>query len=389
MAFPEHFVKLITECITSPTFSVCVNGESCGYFKGAKGLRQGESISPYLFTIAMDVFTQMLTSKFNTNHIGFHPQASNPQVPLLAFADDIMIFFDGKKTSLENISTVLQQFSILSGLSMNKDKTNLYLAGVNQDETSQFHSLGFNLGSLPIHYLGLPLIHRKLRISEYRPLIDKITGKFSSWTARALSFPGRKELISSVIYGIINLWASAFILPKGCVKIIESLCTRFLCCGDISKKTHAKVAWSSLCLPKEKGGLGFRSINRWNKTLCLKLIWRLLTAGDSLWADWLRNNKIKDEVFWQIDAVKQTSWICRTILHLRSLALIFLRCHVGNGQTTSFWNNSWTPFGHLLDYMGTTGPSQTGVPLRGTVAQACSPNGWIIRPTRSLQAEAL
>ncbi|XP_019084355.1 PREDICTED: uncharacterized protein LOC109125974 [Camelina sativa] len=142
MDFPPHFVTMFIECITTPTFSVSVNGESCGYFKGAKGLRQGDSISPYLFTNAMEVFTQILNRGFTDNLIGHHPSAITPQVTHLAFADDIMIFYDG---------------------------------GVNQNETSRNASLGFNLGSLPIHYLGLPLMHRKLRISDYRPLLDKIT----------------------------------------------------------------------------------------------------------------------------------------------------------------------------------------------------------------------
>ncbi|XP_010481131.1 PREDICTED: uncharacterized protein LOC104759967 [Camelina sativa] len=347
MGFPQHFVQLITKCITTTSFSVSINGKSCGFIKGAKGLRQGDSISPYLFTLAME------------------------------------------RASLQNITKVLQDFSVLSGLSMNKDKTDLYLAGVNQDETLRIGTLGFNLGSLPIRYLGLPLMHRKLQICDYSPLLDKISAKFSSWSAHALSYAGRKALITSVIYGVVNFWASAFILPKGCIKSIESMCSRFLWCGDITKKPAAKVAWQDLCLPLEEGGLGFRCFARWNKTLCLKLIWRMLTARDSLWADWMRNNKIKDGVFWQIDEKKQTSWTWKTLLHLRPLALQFLRCQVGNGRKVSFWSDWWSPFGPLLDFMGATGPSQTGIPLQKTVADACTPEGWLLRHARSPQAELL
>lgn len=39
--FPETFISWIAEFITSPTFSVSVNGVSGGYFKSSKGLRQG------------------------------------------------------------------------------------------------------------------------------------------------------------------------------------------------------------------------------------------------------------------------------------------------------------------------------------------------------------
>lgn len=71
-------------------------------------------------------------------------------------------------------------------------KTELYTAGVTQAETTDLASLGFTLGSLPVRYLGLPLMHRKLRLSDYRPLIDKLTGCFANWANRTLSYAGRK-----------------------------------------------------------------------------------------------------------------------------------------------------------------------------------------------------
>ena len=93
MDFPPGFRKLIEQCITTTRFSVAINGELCGYFKGTKGLRQGDPLSPYLFVLALEVFSQMLRAKFSDGSIGYHPKASSPSVTHLDFADDIMIFF--------------------------------------------------------------------------------------------------------------------------------------------------------------------------------------------------------------------------------------------------------------------------------------------------------
>lgn len=55
MGLPKKFIGWISTCITSASFSVQVNGELAGYFQNKRGLRQGCSLSPYLFVICMNV----------------------------------------------------------------------------------------------------------------------------------------------------------------------------------------------------------------------------------------------------------------------------------------------------------------------------------------------
>lgn len=192
---------------------------------------------------------------------------------------------------------------------MNRNKTELFSAGLNQDETIEINSLGFSIGSLLVRYLGLSLMHKKLRICDYRPLLDQLRSRFSFWSSRALSFAGRRQLISSVIYGTLNFCFSSFILPKGCIKQVESLCCRFLWNGNITSRAAARVSWENCCLLGSEGGLGLRDLQLWNRTLSLKLIWLLHNENVFLWASWCKQHQFKEVSFWSLEEDSQGSWI--------------------------------------------------------------------------------
>lgn len=259
LAIPEGYIMLISECFSTASFSVTVNGASGGFFQSTKGIRQGDPLSPYLFVLAMECLSRLLMSRYESGNIGYHPRTEGIKLSHLMFADDVMIFFDGCSNSLHGISECLDDFASWSGLHMNTAKTELFTTGIDQVESGVIEAYGFSKGSLPIRYLGLPLVSRKLKISEYAPLMTKITLSFRSWSAKLLSFAGRLQLLKTVIFGTVNFWASAFMLPKGCIKNIESLCSRFLWSGNIEKRGLAKIAWNTVCLPKKEGGLELRS----------------------------------------------------------------------------------------------------------------------------------
>ncbi|KAG7585557.1 Reverse transcriptase domain [Arabidopsis thaliana x Arabidopsis arenosa] len=387
----DVFINWITECITSPTFSISVNGVSGGFFKSKRGLRQGDPLSPYLFVLSMEVFSKLLRSRYSSGYIFYHPKTSGLEISHLMFADDVMIFFDGGSSSLHGINETLDDFASWSGLVMNREKTELFLAGVNETESATIANYGFPHASLPIRYLGLPLMCRKLTVSEYAPLVNKIKGKFNSWAVKSLSYAGRLQLIATVITGTVVFWISTFKIPRGCIREIESLCSRFLWSGGTENSHKANVAWSKVCLPKSEGGLGLRRFTEWNTTLSLKLIWLLFSNSGSLWVAWHRyhhlhlhlagGNSISN--FWEIKEKVNDTWNWKCLLRLRPLAEKFLRCTVGNGRTASFWWDNWTSYGPLIKFLGEAGPRNLRIPLTARVADAINGEVWSLPAPRS------
>ncbi|XP_039007604.1 uncharacterized protein LOC120135412 [Hibiscus syriacus] len=130
LQFPNIFIDWIVICFTQARYSISFNGSLTGYFKGARGLRQGDPISPYLFVLAMNVLSNMLNLAAAKGIFAFHPKCKKIGLTHISFADDLLIFCKGNVDSVIGVLSVLDHFYQISGLNLNSSKSELFAAGI-------------------------------------------------------------------------------------------------------------------------------------------------------------------------------------------------------------------------------------------------------------------
>lgn len=293
--FPVRFIGWVMECVSTPSFSIALNGSLHGFIVGKKGLRQGDPMSPLLFLLCMEFLSRIIKCKTTNSEFNFHPRCEKLGISHLAFADDLMLFARGDVPSVRILMESLECFKEQSGLMVNANKSCIFTAGIyGRDLDEILETVGYPMGSLPVRYLGVPLAAQKLNVVHYAPLVDRIAAYIQAWSSNTLSYAGRLELIRSVIQGVECFWLHAFPLPPSVLERIIRLCRVFLW-G--SKRTP--VGWDDVCRPKEEGGLGIRHLATWNMAILSKIIWNIHAKRDTLWIRWIHEVYLKNRSVWE------------------------------------------------------------------------------------------
>ncbi|KAL2235700.1 UNVERIFIED_CONTAM: hypothetical protein Sindi_1302200 [Sesamum indicum] len=127
--FPLTFTRWIEECVTTTSFSIGLNGNPHGFFTGARGLRQGDPLSPYLFVLVMEVlhlgFLQLIEQD---GQFKYHWKCEPAKLFQLGFADDLLLFSRADLASINVLKMGLDRFAEWSGLRLNVQKSHVIIS---------------------------------------------------------------------------------------------------------------------------------------------------------------------------------------------------------------------------------------------------------------------
>jgi hypothetical protein len=157
MGFGSKWIQWIRTCISTVCFSIMVNGSPLGFFGSSRGIRQGDSLSPLLFLLVMEVLSRMLRRMEEAGLIsGFKAGKSLGEgisVSHLLFADDTIVFCAAVPEQLLHLCLVLTCFEAVTSLGVNMGKSELVPVGTVLNMYQLANILCCRIGALSLLYL--------------------------------------------------------------------------------------------------------------------------------------------------------------------------------------------------------------------------------------------
>lgn len=218
--FGDNFIQWIMGLISSSFFSILLNGSPSKCFTPTRGIRQGDPLSPFIFVLAAEGLGRLIKLRIQekrlkglTLHRGSETQSHQQ------FVDDTMLMAYPDVHEAKELKRTLKLFAEASGMEVNPCKSSTFFFNtppLTQRNITKI--LGFQVGTLPTKYLGIPLSDTTIKQASWQDLLDKLKSKLAEWSLRPLNFPSRLTLVKAVLQSMPAYLFSILAAPKSVLK---------------------------------------------------------------------------------------------------------------------------------------------------------------------------
>lgn len=154
--FGQKWLEWMKAIFSSATSAILLNGTLGKTFRG---VRQRDPLSPLLFVLAANFLQSMINKAKEMGLLNLPiPMEQNKDFPVIQYADDTLIIVEGDTRQLFFLRSLLNTFSLCTGLKVNFSKTMMVPINMSNERLNVLsRTYGCATGSLPFTYLGLPL----------------------------------------------------------------------------------------------------------------------------------------------------------------------------------------------------------------------------------------
>ena len=251
---------------------------NCGWmtnwFPLGRGLRQGCPLSGLLFVLGIEILSCKIRQC--NNIIGIQLPLEARQVKITQYADD-STFMLSDEQSVENVIKIVTNFSQISGLKLNENKSQALWLG--PWKTRRDKPFGLQWNTYPnccIKILGV-VFHSNKSASEcienWVKRIENIENIVKSWNKRKITVIGRVTIVKSLMISQIVHLLMVVTVPEWVKTEINTLIFKFLWGGY--KEGIEKVKRKILIQDFSEGGIKMIDINSFQKKLVMSWVDRL------------------------------------------------------------------------------------------------------------------
>ena len=274
--FNSNFIKWIRLLHTDLQSCVMNNGHSTGYFNLSRGTRQGDPLAPYLFILIIEMLaTVVRENKYIKGII-----IGDMEVKQCLYADDTTYFLKDI-TSFQHLMKVLNQFSKLTSLKVNYDKSEAaWLGGSKASKHYPVECQWVDLTTDAISILGIKFTYDSSlsRHLNFDQTLDKFKTCLNMWRSRNLTIYGRAEILRTLAFPKILYVCNMLDPSKQFIDGVHQASINF-----IWKGKKPKVKYSTLIQDKLLGGISLPDLEARLKTQRLVWVKRLLCGDFKPW----------------------------------------------------------------------------------------------------------
>ncbi|XP_031475549.1 uncharacterized protein LOC116247511 [Nymphaea colorata] len=344
LGFSQVWISKLMTTVKTTSYSLLINGHEGRRFGSKRGVKQGDPLSPYLFIMAMEMVSRGWKSQVMHTKIAL-PRAPRAmeKISSIMFADDVLIFCKAISHSLQRKKFFFVEMESTSGLKINPSKSKIIFCNVHEsDQPSLAAILNWEIANLPLKYLGLPLLSGCLTEEICRVLTDKFDKKLSNWKMTSLSYSGRLCLIKHNLQSLPVFWMQSVSLPRAVIQKLKASMARFLWADNpIGTHKYRWKAWSTLCRPKEEGGVGLKKLEAMNASLLAKRVCQLVNTNSLAW-NWCKNRYLGSvKSLWSLKKPWTGSYFWKSLGWAWTKIEDKIAWTIENGQSALFWLDKW------------------------------------------------
>lgn len=344
LGFKTNWIASIMFCVTTVRYSTLINDQPFGSIQPERGIRQGDPLSPFLFVLCTEGLIHLIEKSVLKGSIqGIQFSEEGPMIHHMLFADDSLLICKASGDQAKELMQILEIYEKATGQKVNLDKSAITFGAKVDSSTKtsikEITGITKEVGSGV--YLGLPECFSGSKIEILAYIYDRLKERLSGFFAKQLSLGGKEVLLKAVAMAMPVYAMSCFKLTKkSCENLTKAMADFWWNSLEHKRKIHW-LSWTSMCLAKEQGGLGFKDIQSFNQALLAKQAWRILNEPASLFARVFKSRYFPASDFLSAKNGPRPSYAWRSIQFGKELLSQGLRKQLGNGRDIFVWTENW------------------------------------------------